>query len=126
MTNVEIISVLTEELNRLGRAVAKKRRELNESSQSCRGPLDSMDRAGLCVCQLELQSEFDRLSKLYVRYEKVIAHVQAEGAVCAECGEDISARLLKVPSTLCCSHATEAEHREHHQRRLMWPQAALI
>ena len=126
MTKTEILSVLNEELDRLGRAIAKKRRELNESSQSCRGPLDSMDRAGLCVCQLELQSEFDRLTKRRALYAEVIDHISAEGTVCAECGADISARLLKVPSMLCCTHATELEHREYHQRRIMRPQASLI
>jgi RNA polymerase-binding transcription factor DksA len=127
MTEVsEVLSCLTEEHGRLGRAIEKNRRELREFSQSCRGPLDSMDRAGLCSCQLEIQAEFDRLSKLHKRYAEAVDHVHYEGAVCAECGEDISERIMKVPSTLCYDCATEVEIREIHERRTVRWQPALV
>ena len=119
-----ILDHLIEEHDRLGRAIAKKQRELRDFSQSCRGPLDSPDKAELCTCQLELQTEFNRLGKLRVRYADAIAYVRDEGAVCEECGVDISARLMRVPTTLCCEHATVVEVREDLKRRtLRWQPA---
>jgi hypothetical protein len=113
----KVLSLLTEQFERLGRAVAKKQREMLEANDSCRGPQDSVDRGTQCACHLEFQVELNRLQIERVRYSDTILHVQCSGPVCMECGADISDRILKVPSTLCCECATEAEYRKTRSAR---------
>jgi hypothetical protein len=108
----KVLGLLTEEHDRLGRAIAKKRREMTEANDACRGPQDSIDKSALCACQLEFQLTLDRLQTTKLRYTAAISHLQNIGPLCAECDADISERMMKIPSILCCECAQEAEDRQ--------------
>jgi len=109
MHKSEILDSLFKEYDRLGRAIEKTKREMTEVNTSCQGPQDSIDRSIQCACQLEFQLKLDRLQQNRARFNAAIEHVRTFGPLCSECEEDITKRVLKLGSTLCCACATEAE-----------------